>query len=195
MGTPAASFVEVASLDIFPGSFRLPVQRRWYRLLVLLSAGLASAGLALTFGRAVAWNAPLSLSVHEIAGQLRIGWSRNAVARGATLEILDGGRQTIMFVSSTLADVTYAARTADVQVRLTRSNADSRTEIARFLVAEPSITEMKARFASVFAEAQSLQAAMRLQSYRISNLESAAKELDRRSTGNTGRRTEATWWR
>src|SRR5579883_2907441 len=61
----------------------------------------------------------LGLTVRREGPQIRIRWDRGAT--GASLHIEDGTRRTALFVSSRLSGVTYEAETADVVVRLARS--------------------------------------------------------------------------
>ena len=133
MGTQAAS-VGVAPLPL------LAYARRDWLIIVTVSALVTAIGvLGFTYAQAFSRRGALSLSVHEKAGQLIIAWARAAASHGATLEIDDGPKHTRMLIASPLFDVTYSPRTADVQVRLTPFDDDSRTEIARFLVREPSL--------------------------------------------------------
>jgi len=170
MGAPAASF----EFPLLP--FFAPVPRRWLRIGAILVAALASAGLGFTFDQALARPAPLSLSLREKGGQLHIGWSLKAATHGARLEILDGRQQTNVLVLAPLADVTYAPHSGDVEVRLS-SFGEDRTEIARFLVREPTARELKTQFSAALAEARALQAVIERQDRRVSRLERAARGL------------------
>lgn len=171
--------------------------------IVVTSSVIASVGYA--FDQTLTGPVPLALSLHENAGELQIRWCPSAAAQGAKLEILDGRQQTVLFVTAPLADVTYAVRSADVQVRLTPAGSDRRrTEIVRFVVREPSAVELKAQLSTVLAEAHALQLALRRQNRWISELESDTRSLmlqaedlspaprvrDRRATS-----LETKWWR
>jgi hypothetical protein len=179
--------------------------REWLLIagIVVTSSVIASVGYA--FDQTLTEPVPLSLSLHENAGELRIRWRPGAAAQGAKLEILDGRQQTVLLVTAPLADVTYAVRGADVQVRLTPAGSDRRrTEIVRFVVREPSAVELKAQLSTVLAEAHALQLALRRQNRWISELESDTRSLmlqaedlspaprvrDRRAAS-----LETKWWR
>lgn len=174
MGTHAAS-IELVVASPFTAS-----RRDWLRIAVVAIALIMIASLAFALDQVLPRPVPLALSLHESVGQLRIAWNPLAAAHGATLQILDGGRQTTLMVAAPLADITYAAETADVQVRLTTSD-DGRMEIARYLVQVPTAAEVAAQFTAVFAEAHSIRRAIRRENLRISMIQSAAKRLSGRT--------------
>jgi hypothetical protein len=167
-----------ASVEITLAPVFRPTRQVCLRALWIVTAGFV-VGYAFTFDQEQVRHVPMALSLHESAGQLRIGWSPTAAARGAKLEILDGALRTTLFVTAPLADVTYAARTADVQVRLTSAGADGQTAIARFVVREVSAAELTAQFGAVLAEAQALQRAIWRSNRQLTDLEAAAQELTR----------------
>ena len=167
-----------ASIRLTLAPYVGPMRRDWMRILAVLAAGSATAAVAYQLDQPFSRPVPLALSLHENSGQLRIAWSPLAAIHGATLKILDGSHETTLFVNAPLADVTYTARTADVQVRLTQAGSDGATEIARFLVREPSPAELSAQFKTLLAEAHAIHSALGRQSVRITNLESAARTLN-----------------
>ena len=164
----------------------------------LIAAAVVLAGGAYLVRNALRQPVPLSLSLRENGGQLRIGWSRDAAAGGATLEILDGRLDTTVLVEPPLADVTYAVRGTDVQVRLTPSAGYRQVATASYLVPDPPIPELETEFAELFLEVHSLQIAMARQSRRISRLENAAqiiaRRIDRPKPPRHGK-VETWWWR
>lgn len=193
-----------ASVEITLAPVFRPTRQVYLRALWIITAGFI-VGYAFTFDQGQVRHVPMALSLHESAGQLRIGWSPTAAARGAKLEILDGALRTTLFVSAPLADVTYAARTADVQVRLT-SAGDGQTEIARFVVREVSAAELTAQFGAVLAEAQALQRAVWRSNRQLTELEAAAEELtrpeqtrpavrDKKLRRRDKKPLETRWWR
>jgi hypothetical protein len=171
-----------------------PPTREWTPVATSL---LVIAGVAFVYGQTLSQTVPLALTLREDAGQVRIAWNPSAAAGGAKLEILDGGNHTTVFVGPPLADVTYAARSGDVQVRLTAST-DGRMEIARFLVREPSPTELAAEFAVVFAKAHSARRTIWRENEDIDDLEEAAREIDSSTSRPEVKRVpprETMWWR
>ena len=155
-------------------------RREWLKVCAAMLTGALLAFLIVILAAQIfSKQTPLALSLHEHAGQLRIGWSREA-AQGATLEILDGTRRTTMVVAAPLSDVTYAVDSSDVQVRLTSD--EGQTEVARYLVREPPVAQLEAEFAAVLNEALALQEVVSQQNRHISDLESEARTLNVRTT-------------
>jgi len=160
-------------------------QARWQWLsLLALTAGVI-------MGAALTWAAYFlnqtnnigsasSLSLHEKAGQLTIAWSPVVAARGAKLEILDGGHQMTLSVARPLAGITYAADSNDVQIRLTPAG-DGQVETARYLVQEQPLAILQAQFAAALAEAYALHTTIVREDERIAHLESSARALDQRT--------------
>jgi hypothetical protein len=180
----------------------LGVKRRdWLPLFSAVAAGLAVAFLVFALTRTLKPQVPLALSLRENSGLLHIGWSRDAASRGATLQILDGSQQMTLFVTAPLAHITYAARTADVQVRLTPYGKEGRIEIARYLVREPSLADVLAQFKAALADAHQLQSTLWAQSRRLSTIESGARILSAYKSGShkssqaRPKNAETMWWR
>ncbi len=140
---------------------------------------------------------PSSLSLHERAGQLTINWNPIVTAHGGTLEIVDGPRRTTVTIAEPLAGVTYAADSADVQIRLTPVGA-GQVETARYLVQEQPLAMLDSQFSTALAEAYALHTVILRQDKQITNLESSARALAKRTQTRPRPRPAPTvtrWWR
>jgi len=155
-------------------------------LTYLAVAGLRSAPL------------PLDLAVRQDGSQLRITWNRQTTARGAILDVIDGGRHTALFVPANLSSVTYLAWTSDVEVRLAAAARDSAVEIARCLVREPeSSSKLDREMALTIEGAAALREAFWKRSARVDKLQRTANRLIKTVPVPPERvlAVKSTWWR
>jgi len=81
----------------------------------------------------------LGLSVLDDAGHLRITWNARAIRGHATLEIEDGGENTVRPVDPVQTSAVYSPRTQAIEVRLSEidTNGAGRHETARFVGHRP----------------------------------------------------------
>jgi hypothetical protein len=173
---------------------------KWLWLTVL---GLAAIGLALL---GVLWGVqrmgiprvaePVSLTLIERDGQLRIEWSRAAPAVTAAvngaLDIVDGGEtQTIALAPQDLArgELPYMRKSGDVEVRMSlRGPAGQKVEEAsRFLGSEPAkktdsteLNSLQQQRQNLEAEVNRLRGENAAQAGRIKELETALRVLQDR---------------
>jgi len=127
----AGDVAEDPSTSSFPGVDAFapaPVASRPRWILLAIAWLVALGSLAFAF-RDVWWpgsSEPLQVGLYDLDGQLTIGWERSLgrlkEAQGGSLEIVDGGRKTVLPLSRELlekgAAAVYARQTGDVVVRL-----------------------------------------------------------------------------
>lgn len=143
-------------------------------------ASLAFLSIAIAFLTQPYWlpRPQISLTAHELSGQLRISWNPAAAGSlGTTLEIADGNAHVSMPLSPAFASATYVRRTSDVQIHFTASGS---TETIRFFGGElpPSQIDIaRQRVSDLESEAQTLDAGLERGARRIARLQTAINSL------------------
>jgi hypothetical protein len=152
--------------------------REWVQGPAALGLVLASVYFGNVGIQALIHPVPVALSVRPDGAQLRIAWNSKANAKGAMLDIIDGGQHAAIFVPPRLASVTYQARTVDVEVRFASAGGNSPLEIARCLVPEPeSVGRLDHEMAATQASAGALRIEIRRRTERVDRLLQAAGRL------------------
>jgi hypothetical protein len=186
------------SLDLDAPEFLAPERRRnkqmwWLAGSIAVAALLYAVFMYFPLRTA---SEPISLSVLEKDGQLRIEWNRAAkpvlgAVRGS-LEIVDGrDSRTIPLAAKELqlGEFTYARNTGDVEVRMTveGSGGDKTQEASRFLGRAPEkvdsgeLQSEQTKRAELEAEVNRLQQENAAQSERIQQLERTLRIMQSRA--------------
>lgn len=168
------------------------------------TAGYTAAALTLVAGvwlaSALTRETPLGLAIREDNGQVLISWRTSAAANGATLEIVDGDERIALYIAPGLANITYLARGADVEVRMAKLEGPE-TEVARYLANEAASAGLvEAGISQTISSAQSLRAQIRGRERRIAALQADADRLlagaRPRPVANKSANPQPTrWWR
>ena len=143
------------------------LQRKWARL-----PAAAMALVAIALGTTWALRpAPLSLSIREDAGQLRISFTRSE----GQLEITDGRATRVVQVDPSTTHLTYAPQSADVQIRLT---SGGRIETARYVGIDPA-AKLRAEIDALELEANTLAAQSTQNRERAAGLQKTLSTMKR----------------
>jgi hypothetical protein len=170
--------------------------RDWAYLPVACFAAAVLAYVVIPRAQMLSLRPKFNLSVRQEGAQIRITWNRFAAWKGANLEIVDGSQHMAMFVPGRLSNLTYQARTADVEVRFGSLNNAGSSEIARCLVREPeSVAILDNELAKTTAEAALLRGAMAQRTRRVDRLQRIANRLLARMPPPRPKPITTVWWR
>jgi hypothetical protein len=158
-------------------------RRAWWPVAACIAIGIVAIPLIAAPLLQPLWTRPpLSVTVHDEAEQVRIGWSRAGVSGAANIEITDGDRIINESIAPDQASFTYRPQNSDLRIKLTAFDprGKSRAETARFIMPSPPVVESPATIPALETEAGLLREAAERGRLRVAELQGRIAKLEAR---------------